>query len=86
MQRNRLETTLENIPSAILMLDREGVIVIANKTYHDLFDRNSHAEGQLFKEVMPNVEIIQMMNEALKLENLCLNKLKCISMMFIISF
>ncbi len=68
LQRNRLETTLENIPSAILMLDREGYIVIANKTYHDLFDRNSHSEGQLFKEAMPNVEIIQMMNEALKLE------------------
>ncbi|WP_353462236.1 ATP-binding protein [Mammaliicoccus sciuri] len=68
LQRNRLETTLENIPSAILMLDREGYIVIANKTYHDLFDRDSYSEGQLFKEAMSNVEIIQMMNEALKLE------------------
>ncbi|PNZ39082.1 two-component system histidine kinase PnpS [Mammaliicoccus vitulinus] len=68
LQRNRLETTLENIPSATLMVDREGVIVIANKTYHDLFDRVRNAEGQLFKDVMPNVEITQMMNEALKLE------------------
>ncbi|WP_239749245.1 ATP-binding protein [Mammaliicoccus sp. H-M34] len=68
LQRNRLETTLENIPSATLMVDRDGVIVIANKTYHDLFDRVGNAEGQLFKDVMPNAEISQMMNESLKLE------------------
>ncbi|WP_426874402.1 two-component system histidine kinase PnpS [Mammaliicoccus lentus] len=68
LQRNRLETTLENIPSATLMIDRDGYIVIANKTYHDLFDRVGNAEGQLFKDVMPNQEISQMMNEALKLE------------------
>src|SRR5699024_11425341 len=67
-QRNRLETTLENIPSATLMIDRDGYIVIANKTYQDLFDRVGNAEGQLFKDVMPNQEISQMMNEALKLE------------------
>lgn len=68
LQRNRLETTLEHIPSATLMIDKDGVIVIANKTYHELFGRLQNAEGQLFKDVMPNVEITQMMNEALKLE------------------
>lgn len=68
LQRNRLETTLENIPSATLMIDKNGVIVIANKTYHDLFDRVGKVEGQLYNDVMPNKEISQMMNEALKLE------------------
>lgn len=48
LQRNRLETTLENIPSATLMVDKEGIIVIANKTYHELFGRMQNAEGQLF--------------------------------------
>ncbi|MCE3404498.1 sensor histidine kinase, partial [Staphylococcus aureus] len=33
IQSNRLKTTIENIPSAILMIDRNGKIVVANKAY-----------------------------------------------------
>lgn len=68
LQRNRLETTLENIPSATLMIDRNGVIVIANKSYHEIFGSAGNVEGNKFQDFMPNTEISNMMNEALKLE------------------
>ncbi|MCG3082867.1 hypothetical protein L7Q72_35090, partial [Pseudomonas aeruginosa] len=35
IQSNRLKTTIENIPSAILMIDRNGKIVVANKAYYE---------------------------------------------------
>ena len=34
LQSNRLKTTLENIPSSILMIDKYGEIVIANRTFY----------------------------------------------------
>ena len=37
MQSNRLKTTLENIPSSVLMIDKQGEIVIANHAYYEVF-------------------------------------------------
>ena len=34
MQSNRLKTTLENIPSSVLMIDKHGEIVVANHAYY----------------------------------------------------
>ncbi|PTF54944.1 HAMP domain-containing protein, partial [Staphylococcus chromogenes] len=42
IQRNRLVTTLENIPSAVLMIDKHGNIVVANKTFYDIFNENTN--------------------------------------------
>lgn len=46
IQRNRLVTTLENIPSAILMIDKNGKIVIANKTFYEVFNASTNVENQ----------------------------------------
>ncbi|WP_436859805.1 two-component system histidine kinase PnpS [Staphylococcus caeli] len=37
LQSNRLKTTVENIPSAILMIDKYGEIVVANKSFYNVF-------------------------------------------------
>lgn len=52
MQRNRLLTTLENIPSAILMIDKQGEVVVANKTYSDMFHNGENVELQNYEAVL----------------------------------
>ena len=52
MQRNRLLTTLENIPSAILMIDKQGEVVLANKTYSDMFHNGENVELQNYEAVL----------------------------------
>lgn len=44
IQSNRLKTTIENIPSAILMIDRNGKIVVANKAYYEQFNISHNIE------------------------------------------
>ena len=36
IQSNRLKTTLENIPSSVLMIDKHGEIVVANHAYYEV--------------------------------------------------
>ena len=36
IQSNRLKTTLENIPSSVLMIDKHGEIVAANHAYYEV--------------------------------------------------
>lgn len=52
IQRNRLVTTLENIPSAILMIDKSGQIVIANKTYYEVFNASTNVENQNYEDYL----------------------------------
>ncbi|ARJ49984.1 two-component system histidine kinase PnpS [Staphylococcus lutrae] len=52
MQRNRLVTTLENIPSAILMIDKNGKIVIANQTYYEIFNQSTNVENQDYEQYL----------------------------------
>lgn len=46
MQSNRLKTTLENIPSSVLMIDKHGEIVVANHAYYELFRPNGKVENK----------------------------------------
>ncbi|MBV5190653.1 two-component system histidine kinase PnpS [Staphylococcus chromogenes] len=52
IQRNRLVTTLENIPSAVLMIDKHGNIVVANKTFYDIFNDNTNVEQQNYEKLL----------------------------------
>lgn len=52
IQRNRLVTTLENIPSAILMIDKNGKIVIANKTFYEVFNESTNVENQNYAQYL----------------------------------
>lgn len=52
IQRNRLVTTLENIPSAVLMIDKHGNIVVANKTFYDIFNENTNVEHQNYEKFL----------------------------------
>ena len=50
IQRNRLVTTLENIPSAVLMIDKHGKIVVANKTFYEIFNETKNVEHQNYEK------------------------------------
>ncbi|HHU6749490.1 TPA: two-component system histidine kinase PnpS [Staphylococcus pseudintermedius] len=52
IQRNRLVTTLENITSAILMIDKNGKIVIANKTFYEIFNESTNVENQDYAQYL----------------------------------
>lgn len=52
IQRNRLVTTLENIPSAVLMIDKHGNIVVANKTFYDIFNETKSVEHQNYEKLL----------------------------------
>ncbi len=67
MQSNRLKTTIENIPSAILMIDRNGKIVVANKAYYEQFNI-SHNIEQVGYHGYVNTEIEQLILESFKVE------------------
>ncbi|MCS4485672.1 two-component system histidine kinase PnpS [Staphylococcus americanisciuri] len=67
MQRNRLLTTLENIPSAILMVDKQGEIVVANKTYSDIFHNGDNVEHQQYESVL-HPTLKQLIVEGYKVE------------------
>mgnify|MGYP001756811289 FL=1 len=52
IQRNRLVTTLENIPSAVLMIDKSGKIVVANQTYYTIFNESHNVENQDYEKYL----------------------------------
>ncbi|MGV3244181.1 two-component system histidine kinase PnpS [Staphylococcus sp. 11262D007BW] len=53
IQRNRLVTTLENIPSAVLMIDKQGIIVLANQTYYEIFNQTENIEQHNYELLLP---------------------------------
>ena len=48
IQSNRLKTTLENIPSSVLMIDKHGEIVVANHAYYQLFNPDQMVENKSY--------------------------------------
>ena len=51
-EKNRLEVILESITEAILVVDRDGRVVLANKALASLFDLDPPIEGLLTAEVV----------------------------------
>ncbi|MCI2954078.1 ATP-binding protein [Staphylococcus caprae] len=48
IQSNRLKTTLENIPSSVLMIDKHGEIVVANHAYYEVFSPEQIVENKSY--------------------------------------
>ena len=67
LQSNRLKTTIENIPSSILMIDKYGEIVIANKSYYDVFNPENVVEHKSYIDFI-DPEIQKLIAEAFKVE------------------
>ena len=67
MQSNRLKTTLENIPSSVLMIDKQGEIVIANHAYYEVFKPDSKVENKDYT-VHLDKEIQHLVIESFKTE------------------
>ncbi|MDK9865549.1 two-component system histidine kinase PnpS [Staphylococcus sp. IPLA37010] len=67
LQSNRLKTTVETIPSSILMIDKYGEIVVANKAYYELFTPEEAVEHKSYVEFI-DVKIQQLIADAFKVE------------------
>lgn len=67
VQRNRLETTLQNIPSGIIMIDVKGQIAIANNTYNRLFNGGYQLEGH-YNDMIQDQQLKRLVKEALVTE------------------
>lgn len=68
LQRNRLETTLQNIPSATLLVNNYGEVVIANETYLNFFNRGNKIKKDHYDTVIENKDIKRMIKEAIATE------------------
>lgn len=67
LQSNRLKTTVESIPSSILMIDKYGEIVVANKAYYELFTPEEAVEHKSYVEFI-DVKIQKLIVDAFKVE------------------
>ena len=67
IQTNRLITTIESIPSAVLMINKESKIVIANQTYYKVFNPKAQVVGQFYGDFVPE-SINALIIEAYKYE------------------
>lgn len=62
-----IKTTLENIPSSVLMIDKHGEIVVANHAYYELFRPNGKVENKNYTSYL-DPKIQQLILESFKTE------------------
>ncbi|OEL02146.1 two-component system histidine kinase PnpS [Staphylococcus casei] len=67
LQSNRLKTTVENIPSSILMIDKYGEIVVANKAYYEVFTPDEAVEHKSYVDFIDE-KIQKLITESFKME------------------
>lgn len=67
IQSNRLKTTVQNIPSGVLMIDKTGEVVVANEAYYQLFNINHNIKHQSYKGYISD-EVEQLILECFKVE------------------
>lgn len=68
LQRNRLETTLQNIPSATLLVNNYGEVVIANETFLNFFNRGNKIKKAHYDTVIAHKDVKRMIKEAIATE------------------
>ncbi|MGB5946467.1 two-component system histidine kinase PnpS [Paenisporosarcina sp.] len=69
MEKERLKTLIENMGSALMMIDRDGQISIVNKPFVDQFDFNAQeVQNQLFKSVGLPEELKQFIDYVFLME------------------
>lgn len=67
LQSNRLKTTVENIPSSILMIDKYGEIVVANKSFYNVFTPEEAVEHKSYVDFV-DLTLQKLIIEAFKVE------------------
>lgn len=67
LQSNRLKTTVENIPSSILMIDKYGEIVVANKSFYNVFTPEETVEHKSYVDFV-DLTLQKLIIEAFKVE------------------
>ncbi|WP_063488952.1 two-component system histidine kinase PnpS [Staphylococcus saprophyticus] len=67
LQSNRLKTTVENIPSSILMIDKYGEIVVANKSFYNVFTPEKTVEHKSYVDFV-DLTLQKLITEAFKVE------------------
>ncbi|NWK85521.1 PAS domain-containing protein [Staphylococcus sp. GSSP0090] len=67
LQSNRLKTTVENIPSSILMIDKYGEIVVANKSFYNVFTPEEAVEHKSYVDYV-DLKLQKLITEAFKVE------------------
>ena len=75
IQSNRLKTTLENIPSSVLMIDKYGEIVVANHSYYEVFGLEEKVENKDYNDFIDD-KIKQLILEAFKTEKSMYNQVE----------
>lgn len=65
LQRNRLETTLQNIPSATMLVNNHGEVVIVNEMYETLFNKGQSIKRAHYEKIIHIHEVKRMIKEAL---------------------
>ncbi|SUM68220.1 two-component system histidine kinase PnpS [Staphylococcus nepalensis] len=75
LQSNRLKTTIENIPSSILMIDKYGDIVVANRSYYDVFNPEDAVEHKNYIDFI-DPEIQPLIAAAFKVEKSTYDQIK----------
>lgn len=67
LQSNRLKTTVENIPSSILMIDKYGEIVVANKSFYNVFTPEKAVEHKSYVDFV-DLTLQKLITKAFKVE------------------
>ncbi|MGW7930058.1 two-component system histidine kinase PnpS [Staphylococcus xylosus] len=75
LQSNRLKTTVENIPSSILMIDKYGEIVVANKSFYHVFTPDEAVEHKSYVD-FTDVKLQKLITEAFKVEKPIYDQIK----------
>ena len=68
LQRNRLETILQNIPSATMLVNNYGEVLIANETYLKQFNRGNPIARDHYDNVVESTDVKRMIKEAIATE------------------
>ncbi|MBW3111751.1 cell wall metabolism sensor histidine kinase WalK [Bacillus sp. MCCB 382] len=64
MQQNRLTTLIENMGSALLLIDHRGFVVLTNKTFRDFFNlKESQLKKVRYHEVIHYQEVNKLVEE-----------------------
>lgn len=75
LQSNRLKTTVENIPSSILMIDKYGEIVVANKSFYNVFTPEKAVEHKSYVDFV-DLTLQKLITEAFKVEKPIYNQIE----------
>ena len=69
MEQERLKTLIENMGSALMMIDRNGLITIVNRAFVDLFEFSSlEIQNELFKGVGLPKELKEFIDQVFLME------------------